>query len=228
MKWTPQKTITVGVGGGGLAREAERVADVVGHVLDLGHLVVVREDDGVALARERPDLVRACSMCLRSWSSNLHGDVEGARAVCQRADRDEVDAGLGDGADGVERDAAGGLELRAAGDERDRLAQLVGRSCCRAGSTSAPASSASRTCVERVALDLDRQARRPCARRDGVGDAAGDPQVVVLDQHRVVEPEAVVACRRRTRTARFSSARSPGVVLRVSRISRRCPSTAST
>ena len=39
-----------------LLGEAERVADVVGDVLDLGHLVVVREDHGVALRGERADL----------------------------------------------------------------------------------------------------------------------------------------------------------------------------
>ena len=37
-------------------REAERVADVVGDVLDLGHLVVVRQDHGAALARQLADL----------------------------------------------------------------------------------------------------------------------------------------------------------------------------
>ena len=47
----------VGVGRGGLAREAERVADEVGDVLDLGHLVVVGEDDGVALGGERAHLL---------------------------------------------------------------------------------------------------------------------------------------------------------------------------
>ena len=40
----------------GEAREGERVADVVGDVLDLGRLVIVREDDGVALGRQPPDL----------------------------------------------------------------------------------------------------------------------------------------------------------------------------
>ena len=40
-----------------LAREAERVADEVGHVLHLGHLVVVGEDDGVARPRELADLL---------------------------------------------------------------------------------------------------------------------------------------------------------------------------
>ena len=46
----------VGVRLGGLAREAERVADEVGDVLHFGALVVVREDDRVLLARERLDL----------------------------------------------------------------------------------------------------------------------------------------------------------------------------
>ncbi len=41
----------VGVGGCGLAGKTEGVADVVGDVLDLGDLVVVGEDHGVALAR---------------------------------------------------------------------------------------------------------------------------------------------------------------------------------
>ena len=43
----------VGVGGRRLLREAQRVADEVGHVLHLGHLVVVGEDDGAALLGER-------------------------------------------------------------------------------------------------------------------------------------------------------------------------------
>ena len=46
----------LGVGGRRLPREAERVADEVGHVLELGELVVVGEDDRVALGRERPHL----------------------------------------------------------------------------------------------------------------------------------------------------------------------------
>ena len=58
MKWTPQNTMTSAVGRRGLPREPERVADVVGDVLDLGHLVVVRQDHRVALARERPDALR--------------------------------------------------------------------------------------------------------------------------------------------------------------------------
>ena len=57
MKWTPQNSITVGVGLRRLAREAERVADEVGDVLELGQLVVVGEDHRVALGGERADLV---------------------------------------------------------------------------------------------------------------------------------------------------------------------------
>ncbi len=57
---------------------------------------------------------------------------------------------------------------------------------------SAPASSASRTCGERLGLDLDRQAVSAADAPDGSRDAAGEAQVVVLDQDRVVEPDAVV------------------------------------
>ena len=49
MKCTPQKTIVSLVGRRRLLGEPERVADVVGDVLDLGHLVVVGEDHRVAL-----------------------------------------------------------------------------------------------------------------------------------------------------------------------------------
>ena len=56
MKWTPQKAIVDGVGRGRLAREPERVAGVVGDVLDLGQLVVVGEDHRVALGGERAHL----------------------------------------------------------------------------------------------------------------------------------------------------------------------------
>ena len=56
MKWTPQNAMTSSSAGRGADREPERVADVVGHVLDLGQLVVVGQDHGAALAGERADL----------------------------------------------------------------------------------------------------------------------------------------------------------------------------
>ena len=58
MKWTPQKTITARVGGGGLLGEPERIADEVGDVLDLGALVVVRQDHRVALVSQPLDPVQ--------------------------------------------------------------------------------------------------------------------------------------------------------------------------
>ena len=69
MKCTPQKTIVSRLGGGGPPGEAERVADVVGDVLHLGHLVVVREDHGVALGRERAHLVLQASDLLTGESA---------------------------------------------------------------------------------------------------------------------------------------------------------------
>ena len=47
----------LGVGARGLARELQRVAGQIGHVLDLGHLVVVGQDDGLALRGQGADLV---------------------------------------------------------------------------------------------------------------------------------------------------------------------------
>jgi hypothetical protein len=56
MNETPQKTI-VDWGAAAATRErAERVADVVGHVLDLGALVAVGQDHGVVLPGQPADL----------------------------------------------------------------------------------------------------------------------------------------------------------------------------
>ena len=37
--------------------QPERIADVIGHVLDFADLIVVRQDDGVALALEAQDVL---------------------------------------------------------------------------------------------------------------------------------------------------------------------------
>ena len=110
----------------------------------------------------------------------------------QRADRDEVDAGLGDRADVVERDAARGLELGPPADERDRLARAGPGVMLSSRIRSAPAASASSHLLERLALDLDLGAGvlqrsstaapiRPATRR-----------WLSLIEDPVVEPEAVV------------------------------------
>ena len=54
MKCTPQKTIT-SAGLGSFARQTERIANKVRHVLDFGAFVVVGEDDGIALLRQSLD-----------------------------------------------------------------------------------------------------------------------------------------------------------------------------
>ena len=64
---------------------------------------------------------------------------------------------------------------------------------------------ASRDLVERVALDLDRQARPPGS-RDGGRQVGREQQVVVLDEHRVVEAHPVV---RATTTAHGPLLRDP-------------------
>ena len=76
------------------------------------------------------------------------------------------------GADGVERDAAGGLELGPAGDERDGRAELVGRHVVEQDPVGARVERL-RDLVERVALDLDREAGSPRA-GDRFADRAGE------------------------------------------------------
>ncbi len=76
-------------------------------------------------------------------------------------------------------------------------------------------------------LDLDHVAGlRACALQSRP-DAARRDDVIVLDEDGVVEPEAVVGPPP-ARTASFSNARSPGVVLRVSMMRARVPATFST
>jgi hypothetical protein len=57
MKCTPQKTIVSASVSAAQLGQAERVPDVVGHVLDLGQLIVVGEDHRAALVGERAHLV---------------------------------------------------------------------------------------------------------------------------------------------------------------------------
>ncbi len=249
MKCTPQKTMTACVGRGRLAAEPERVADVVGDVLHLGHLVVVGKDDGVALLRRapapRPAGARS-SAASRTGASGRHGghrkvhgeglqeegEVEGGSRVRQRAHRDEVYAGRRDGS-GRSRSviAAARLELRPAADALRRpRPQAASGAMLSSSSRRAPAASASSTRPRVAALDLERQARarRARAAADRRAHAAGHGGVVLLDEDRVVEARRGGSRRRRPATAAFSSARRPGVVLRVSRIRAPVPSTART
>src|SRR6186713_922571 len=110
----------------------------------------------------------------------------------ERADGDLVDPRLRNGSDGVEGDAAGGLEPRAPSGQVDGFAQLIEAHVVEKDRVDADGE---RLCdlVERVALELDRQRRRGTYELHGRGHRAGGAQVVVLHEHRVVEAETVVA-----------------------------------
>ena len=56
MKWTPQKAIDSASVAAARRERPSAITAVICHVLDLGQLVVVGEDQRLALRRERPDL----------------------------------------------------------------------------------------------------------------------------------------------------------------------------
>ena len=182
----------LGLGGGRLAREAERVADVVGDVLHLGHLVVVGEDHGAALAGERAHLVLHAG-CGGNGHGETSRETSSERAEWVSAPTEMRSTPVSrDRAHVVEGDAARGLERHAPGDQGDGLPQERRRHVVEQDPVGAR-----REClgdlVERVALDLDRQARAGGAQPlDGVADAGAQAQVVVLDEDPVVQSEAMV------------------------------------
>ena len=137
---------------------------------------------------------------------------------------DEVGAGVGVAGDGLEGDAAarpraagGGRRPRACSSASATQPRTSSGVMLSSSTASAPASSASRDLVERVALDLDRAARPA---RPGPGATASampsSGEVVVLEQHPVGQVAAVVARRRRPAPPPSRARAGPGVVLRVS------------
>ena len=132
----------------------------------------------------------------------------------QGADRDEVDAGLGGGADGLKVDVAGGLEGRLAAGRVDvaefdrgahrRRVHVVEEELVGAGAEGVGG------LVEVADLDLHRQLGMRLARRvDGLRDAARGGDVVLLDQEGVEEAHAVIgaAARRDRRLLQLAQAR---------------------
>ena len=113
----------------------------------------------------------------------------------ERADRDEIDAGRRDRSDVVEADAAGGFELRrragpiAGGDGGAEAVEVhvVEEQAGGAGGEGGIDLGGI------PAFDLDRQAGMGVAGAgDRIGEAAGEGDVVLLDQDRVVEAHPVV------------------------------------
>ncbi len=147
--------------------------------------------------------------------------------MSQRPDGKVVHAGLGDRAGAGQRQPAAGLQQRPAAGQPHCRGQVrygevvqqdqVGAGLQRLGYL-----------LEGVALDLQRQARAR-AHRTAANAAATDPAAATwLSLIRAASDSDI---RWLTpppqRTAYFSSARRPGVVLRVSLIARRVPATAS-
>src|SRR5205823_10897707 len=105
----------------------------------------------------------------------------------------------GDLRDRFERDAARRLRARAAADETHGVAQL--RRCHVVEQDRVRARfEGGFDVAQRLALDLYRQAGLLCE-ADGRGDAAAEPQVVVLDQDSVVQAEAMVRATARAHRA---------------------------
>ena len=68
MNLTPQKAITSASVSAAFLRQLEAVADEIGQVLQFGLLVVMREDDRVALLAQPVDL-GAQVECRQGWSA---------------------------------------------------------------------------------------------------------------------------------------------------------------
>ena len=213
MKCTPQKTIVSASVGRRAPGEAERVADVVGDVLDLGHLVVVGEDHRAALGRERAHLVlqlersaRGVSAPSRRPAAGPSGRFMAAPPVCSersRAGAECVSAPIEIHSTPVRRDrprASAGSRRRS---PRARRGRPPGRPR-RAAAATSMLSSSSRGAPAASACSISRASRTSTssvpassgaawrARSIAGGDPAGGRDVVLLDQDRVVEPGAVV------------------------------------
>ena len=122
----------------------------------------------------------------------VHPEVEDHGRVRQRADRDEVDAGLGDVAGAVEGETAGGLEGGVAVGDLHGLGHLVVGHVVEQDPLAARVEQLAEL-VEVGHLHLDGEVRvRGADRLEGRDDPAGREHVVVLDHRQVDEAEPVV------------------------------------
>jgi hypothetical protein len=114
----------------------------------------------------------------------------------------------------IERDTAGDLGAGPAGAAPHGLPDVGRREVVEQHDVGARAEGRVHL-VEALRLHFDRQRRRGPHAGHRRLDPPGEPDVVVLDEHAGVEARAVIHAAA-ARTAYFSSARSSGVVLRVS------------
>src|SRR5262245_58200512 len=132
--------------------------------------------------------------------SNLEADVYRGGRVCQRAYRDQIDSSLGVLAHVREVDSARSLDQRAAvipfalARDPDRLRDRLGRHVVEQQNVG-PRVERLFDLFERRDLDFDlvQVARGFAGAADGLGDAAGHRQMVVFDQHAVVQSHAMIA-----------------------------------
>ena len=152
---------------------------------------------------------------IRSALRDIEPQIEDRRAVSDPARRDQIDPGGGDRRRALAGDPARGFGHRAAGDHRDGAAQRVGVHVVEQHRVD-PVFERLGELVERIdfELDLDEMpgmGARPLERRP---DPAGDRHVVVLDQHRVVEAEAVVGAPAQAHRLLFEDAQPRGGLAR--------------
>lgn len=98
---------------------------------------------------------------------------------------DGVDAAFSDGADRIETDGAGGFDGHATGDHPDGLAHLIWRHVVEQHAVDAADLDHLPKLIEGLDLDFDLDHVTGTGAGDGRGDAAGDSDVVVLDQNAV-------------------------------------------
>src|SRR5262249_8726940 len=125
---------------------------------------------------------------------DVERDVELRRRMGDPTRGGVVDPGLGDFGDGVEGDATRGLERKLAVGHFLRLAHGRPIHVVEQYRVGYPDLEHLAQLIERIDLDLDldQMAGGGLCALEHRGDAAGDGDVVVLDQHGVVEAEAVV------------------------------------
>src|SRR5215207_3314491 len=126
---------------------------------------------------------------------HAHAEIEGGRRVGEGADRDVVDAGRADLRDVLERDSAGSLELdgvAGSSHRRHRLLQLR-RGHIVEQEPAGPGLDGLSDLAQVAAFDLDRHLgpRLPGA-PNGLPQPSDEHRVVLLDQDRIVEANAVV------------------------------------
>src|SRR5437868_2272231 len=155
----------------------------------------------------------------KSEGRNLQADVNGGGRMRDRADRDQIDAALGDAAHGFQSDAARRFDQDGGSLFTDQLhgsAHLGGRHVVEHDDVGAGLQSIAQL---RVASDFNfdaHQVRHAAAGQlDGATYAAGQGDVVVFDEHAIIQPEAVVEAAADRHRVLFKSAQSGRRLARV-------------